>query len=150
MGPPNGGCQKGRDCELAVAHIRKSASNVMLHRGLDFQTVRVVCKGCGWYRIIAHSGCADGKRALVNISVSKDPSHVLRAKVVEVPKDLPLADVLRDHPGFRDLVHEAHQEGLFRMKAKFQTLLSGQTCPRCNKSGRLELCQFDGPGHVRY
>ena len=29
----------------------------MLHQGLDFQTVRVLCKNCGWFRNIAHSGC---------------------------------------------------------------------------------------------
>jgi hypothetical protein len=123
----------------------------MLHRGLDFQSVRVVCKGCGWCRIIAHSGCADGKRALVSISLSSDPSHVLHAKVVEVPKDLLLADALRDHPGFRDLVQEAHEKGLFRMQAEFQPLLIGQACPRCKTVGRLELSQTGGPGpHVRY
>jgi hypothetical protein len=123
----------------------------MLHRGLDFHAVRVVCKGCGWHRIIAHSGCADGKRALVRISASNDPSHVLHAKVVEVAKDLPLADALRDHLGFRDLVHEAHEKGLLRMEAEFQPLLSGQACPRCKTVGKLELNQTWGPGpHVRY
>ena len=84
----------------------------MLHRGLDFHSVRVLCKGCGWYRNIAHSGCADGKRALVHISVSDDPSHVLHAEVVEVSEDLRLDVALRDHPGFRDLVHEAQEKGL--------------------------------------
>lgn len=123
----------------------------MLHRGLDFHTVRVLCKGCGWYRNIAHSGCADGKRALVCISVSDDPSHVLHAEVVETAQDLPLPDVLRDHPGFSDLVHEAHEKGLLRMEAEFQPLLSGQACPRCKAVGRMELSQLRNLGrHVRY
>ena len=123
----------------------------MLHRGLDFQTVRVLCKCCGWYRNIAHSGCADGKRALVSISASDDPSHVLHAKVVEVAEDLLLADVLRDHPGYRDLDHEAHQKGLVRMEAEFQPLLSGRACPRCATVGKLELSQIWNLGtHVRY
>lgn len=123
----------------------------MRHRGLDFHTVRVLCKGCGWSRNIAHSGCADGKRALVQILVSDDPSHVLHAKVVEVSEDLPLDDVLRSNPGFRDLVHEAHQKGLLRLEAEFQPLLGGQACPRCGTVGKLELSQIWNRGtHVRY
>src|SRR4051794_17408795 len=118
----------------------------MLHRGLDFHTVRVLCKGCGWYRNIAHSGCADGKRALVQILASDDPSHVLQASVIEISEDLPLADALRDHPGFRDLVYEAHDMGLLRMEAQFQPLLSGRACPRCGTVGRLELSQIHNLG----
>ena len=114
----------------------------MPHRGLDFHTVRVLCKGCGGYRNIAHSGCADGKRALVRISISDDPSHVLHAKVVEVSEDLRLDDALRDHPGFRDLVHEAYEKGLLRMEGEFQPLLREQACPRCNTVGKLELSQI--------
>lgn len=123
----------------------------MLHRGLDFHTVRVLCKGCGWFRNVAHSGCADGKRALVAISAANDPSHVLQAKVIEVSEDLPLDDVLRDHPGFRDLVHEAHEKGLIRMESEFQPLLHQQACPRCETVGKLELSQIWNLGsHVRY
>jgi hypothetical protein len=123
----------------------------MLHRGLDFQTLRVLCKGCGWYRNIAHGGCADGKRALVQISESSDPTHILHAKVLEVPEDLPLHDVLRDHPGFRDLVVEAHQKGLLRMESEFQPLLRSRACPRFKAIGKLELSQIGNLGsHVRY
>jgi len=123
----------------------------MLHRGLDFHTVRVFCKGCGWFRNIAHAGCADGKRALVAISASDNPSHILHAKVIEVSEDLPLDKVLRDHPGFRDLVHEACEKGLIRMESEFQPLLQGQACPRCGTVGRLELSQIWNIGtHVRY
>src|SRR5579862_154613 len=123
----------------------------MLHKGLDFHTIRVLCKGCGWFRNIAHSGCADGKRALVAISVADNPSHVLRAKVIEVSEHLPLDEVLRDNPGFRDLVHEAHEKGLIRMESEFQPLLQGQFCPRCRTVGKLELSQYWNLGsHVRY
>lgn len=123
----------------------------MLRKGLDFHTVRVVCKNCGWYRNIAHSGCADGKRALLNISVSDDPSHVLRGEVIEVSEDSPLEDVLREHPGFQDLVHEAHEMGLIRMEEQFQPLLGSEACPRCEKVGNLKLSQLWNLGaHVRY
>ena len=87
----------------------------------------------------------------MNISASDDPTHVLRAKVVEVAEELPLSDMLRDHPGFRDLVHEAHEKGLLRMEAEFQPLLSERACPRCKTAGRLELSQLWNLGrHVRY
>jgi hypothetical protein len=123
----------------------------MLHRGLDFQTVRVLCKHCGWFRNIAHSGCADGKRALVRISRSTDPTHVLHGEVIEVPED---ADVTREferHPGFRDLVTEAHQKGLLAMEREFLPLLQDQACPRCKAGGHLELSQIWNLGsHVRY
>jgi hypothetical protein len=101
----------------------------MLHRGLDFQTVRVLCKGCGRVRNIAHSGCADGRRALVSVSWSDDPSHVLHARVVEVPEDRPLAEVLREHPEYRDLDEEAKRKGLIALEREFQPLLEGQSCP---------------------
>lgn len=123
----------------------------MLHPGLDFHTVRVVCTGCGWYRNIAHSGCADGKRALVHIERSRDPSHVLRSKVIEVSEALPLSEALEANPGYRDLVAEAHEKGLFRMEAEFLPLVVDQACPRCKQVGSLGLSQIWNPGsHVRY
>jgi hypothetical protein len=123
----------------------------MLHQGLDFQTVRVLCQGCGWFRNIAHSGCADGKRALVSISRSVDRSHVLHAKVVEVPEERPLEEVLKEHVGYRDLVDEAHRKGLYPLMNEFQPLLDGQACPRCKLIGKLELDQILHLGsHVRY
>ena len=123
----------------------------MLHPGLDFHTVRVLCKKCGWFRNIAHSGCADGKRALVAVERSNDSSHVLQAKVIEVPEDLPLADALEAYPGYRDLVSDAHEKGLFRMESEFAPLMNDQACPRCKTVGRLELSQLWNLGqHVRY
>jgi len=122
----------------------------MLHRGLDFLTVRVLCHACGWFRIIAHSGCADGKRALVSIFRSQDPSHVLEAKVVEVPEERPLATVLREHAEHRDLVDEAHRKGLIKLMQEFEPLLEGQACPRCKTVGKLELDQTWRVEHVRY
>ena len=123
----------------------------MLHRGLDFHTVRVLCANCGWFRNIAHSGCADGRRALVLIARSQDPSHVLHGKVIEVSEDLPLCEVLNDHPGYRDLVTEAHEKGLFRMQDEFRPLVANQNCPRCKTVGGLSLSQLWNLGrHVRY
>ena len=123
----------------------------MLHRGFDFHTVRIVCKHCGWFRNIAHSGCADGNRALVLIQRSNDHSHVLQAKVIEVPESVPLADALASNPGYRDLVSEAHEKGLIRMEQDFAPLLNDQACPRCKTIGMLELSQQWNLGqHVRY
>ena len=123
----------------------------MLHRGLDFHTVRVLCKSCGWFRNIAHSGCADGKRALVSVTRAQDPSHVLHAKVIEVPEALPLQEALQSHPGYRDLVTEAHEKGLFRMEDEFAPLVGDQSCPRCKAVGMLRLSQLWNLGsHVRY
>ena len=123
----------------------------MLHPGLDFQSVRVICKKCGWFRVIGHSGCAEGKRALVKITQSKDLSHVLHAQVVEVSEDKPIQEVLAVHPGFRDLVTEAHEKGLFAMEREFLPLLEGRACPRCQSVGQLELSQIHFHGrHNRY
>jgi hypothetical protein len=123
----------------------------MLHRGLDFHTVRVLCKHCGWFRNIAHSGCADGKRALVRISRSDDPSHILHGEVVEVPEDANVAVEFERYPGFRDLDAEAHKKGLIAMEREFLPLLKDQVCPRCKAGGRLELSQIWNLGsHVRY
>jgi hypothetical protein len=123
----------------------------MLRRGLDFHTVRVLCTGCGWFRNIAHSGCADGKRALVCIERSRDPSHVLHGTVIEVPESLPLSEALQAHPRYRDLVAEAHEKGLLQMEAEFSSLVIDQACPRCKQVGVLSLSQIRNlGGHVRY
>jgi len=123
----------------------------MLHQGLDFHTVRVLCKQCGWFRNIAHSGCSDGKRALVAVERSADPSHVLHAKIIEVPEELPLVEALESHLGYRDLVTEAQEKGLFRMESEFAPLLHDQACPRCQTVGGLQLSQLWNLGrHVRY
>jgi hypothetical protein len=122
----------------------------MLHRGLDFHTVRVLCKQCGWFRNIAHSGCADGKRALVAVERSADPTHVLHAKVIEVPEELPLVEALEAHPGYRDLVSEAHEKGLLRMEHEFAPLLKDEACPRCKTVGSLEMQLWRLGQHVRY
>ncbi len=123
----------------------------MLHVGFDFQTVRVLCTHCGWFRNIAHSGCSDGKRALVAVRRSKDPSHVLQAKVIEVAESIPLDEALEAHPGFRDLDAESHQKGLHPMLEEFDPLVADQACPRCTQTGKLRLDQIHMMGrHVRY
>jgi hypothetical protein len=123
----------------------------MLHHGLDFHAVRVLCANCGWFRNIAHSGCADGLRALVQIERAKDPSHVLHAKVIEMPETVPLADAMQAHPGYRDLVADAHEKGLLRMEDGFAPLVADQSCPRCKTIGALKLSLIWNLGsHVRY
>jgi hypothetical protein len=123
----------------------------MLRPGLDFQSVRVLCKKCGWFRVIAHSGCAEGKRALVKITRSKDQSHVLHADVVEIPQEKPIQEALAANPGFRDLVAEAHEKGLIATEREFLPLLEDQACPRCRSVSQLELSQIHFHGrHVRY
>jgi hypothetical protein len=116
-----------------------------------FHTVRVLCNACGWFRNIAHSGCAEGRRAIVAIELSQDPTHVLKAKVVEVPENRPLAEVLAAHPGYRDLVHEAHENGLIRTLNTFDVLLADKVCPRCEVEGKMTAGQILELGkHVRY
>jgi hypothetical protein len=89
--------------------------------------------------------------ALVSISRSSDPTHVLHASVVEVPANQPIADALMAHPGFRDLEAEAHAQGLLAMQRSFDQLLNEQSCPRCKAIGKLELSQIQYLGqHVRY
>ena len=111
----------------------------MPHQGSDFHTVRVVCKQCGWCRKVAHSGCSGGKRALLLVERSKDPTHVLYAKVVEVPEDLPVAEALATHSGYRDLAAEVLAKGLHQIQDELFPLFVDQACPRCKTAGRLEL-----------
>jgi hypothetical protein len=121
----------------------------MEHRGLDFRKVRIVCHHCGWCRNIAHWGCADGKRALILVSKSSDPSHVLHARIVEVPEERPLEEVLREHPGYLDLGDESKRKGS-AMMSEFRKLLDIQACPRCKSVGEMELEVMWTVEHVRY
>jgi len=76
---------------------------------------------------------------------------VLHGEVVEVPEDSDVATKLERHPGFRDLVAEAHEKGLVAMEREFLPLLHDQVCPRCKTGGCLELSQIWNVGsHVRY
>src|SRR5688572_28676588 len=107
----------------------------MLHEGLDFHVVRALCKGCGWHRVVAHSGTSDGKRALVKLSRASDPSHVVEASVVEIPEAMATADWTAQYPGFCDLVAEAYDKGLLAAMRNYSSLFAGQVCPRCNREG---------------
>lgn len=109
---------------------------------LKFKTIRVLCRSCGWFRNLAQSGCAEGKRALVALSASGDPSHILKAKVLEVSIGQPLDEVLKTHPEYRDLDSEAHRKGLKVLLQEFQPWLAGQICPRCKAVDKLELGQI--------
>lgn len=69
----------------------------------------------------------------------------------QVPETLPLANALQQHPGFRDMVVEASEKGLFRLEAEFLPLLDDQQCPRCHARNSLRLSQVWNLGtHVRY
>ena len=123
----------------------------MLHKGLDFHLVRIVCHHCGWYRNIAHSGCADGKRAIVRIARSHDPSHVLHAKVIEIPEGQIESTWKATYPDYHDLVKEAQEKGLLATMREYDTLLHEQPCPRCKQTNELKLEQFwTCAEHARY
>ena len=123
----------------------------MIHKGLDFHVVRIVCHHCGWYRNIAHSGCADGKRAIVRVEKSKDPSHVLHAKVIEIPEEQSESEWKTRYPEYHDLVKEARKKSLLATMREYSPLLKNQTCPRCKQTHGLELEQFwDPTEHTRY
>ncbi len=122
----------------------------MLHKGLDFHTLKVTCS-CGWFRNIAHSGCADGKRAIVKIIQSKDPSHVLYAKVKEISESLNNTDWKKQYPDFVGLFAEAYDKGLLSAMDEYSYLLEDKSCPRCKDTGQLKLeqeCSLEQ--HVRY
>jgi hypothetical protein len=107
--------------------------------GFEFSTVRVLCQDCGWYRNIGYSGIKDNVRALIRISESRDPSHILHGSVLEFPISESLENILATHPDYRDLEAEAQRKGLFPMLDEFKPLLVSRCCPRCKKQGHLCL-----------
>jgi len=74
---------------------------------------------------------------------------VLHARVVEVPEDRPLEEVLREHPGYRDLHDESQRKG-YAMLSEYKPLLDEQACPRCKSIGSMELDVLWTIEHVRY
>jgi hypothetical protein len=123
----------------------------MLRDEQDLNLVRIICQKCGWSRDLTRAGCSEGKRTLVAIERSKDPSHVLRANVIVVPEERPLIEVLQEHPGYCDFVREAYEKGLHRLTAEIDHLLQGQTCPRCKKPGGFTLGRtLSLKQHARY
>ena len=126
--------------------LDRNISGVHAHgivtKSLKFKTIRLLCRNCGWFRNLAQSGFAEGKRALVSLSQSGDPSHILKAKVLEVPIGQPLDEVFNEHPEYRDLDSEAHRKGWKVLIKEFQPMLAGQACPRCKLVDKLELGQI--------
>ena len=114
----------------------------MESKSFNFKTIRLLCCNCGWFRNLAQSGFADGKRALVSLCQSGDPSHILKAKVLKVPIGQPLDEVFNEHPEYRDLDSEAHRKGLKVLMQEFQPWLAGQACPRCQTVDKLVLDQI--------
>ncbi len=111
-------------------------------KSLKFKTIRLLCRNCGWFRNLAESGLAEGKRALVSLAPSGDPSHILKAKVLKVSIGQPLDEVFDQHPEYRDFDSEAHRKGLKVLLQEFQPLLVGQACPRCKSVDKLVLDQI--------
>ena len=126
--------------------LDRNISGVHAHgmelKRLKFKTIRLLCRNCGWFRNLAQSGFAEGKRALVSLSQSGDLSHILKAKVLKVPIGQPLDEVFQEHPEYRDLDSEAHRIGLKVLMQEFQPWLTGQTCPRCKSIDKLVLDQI--------
>ena len=122
----------------------------MLHKGIDFHILRIFCSNCGWQRVIAHTGCAEGKRAIVKISTSKDSAHVLHAKVKEIPinQDKNIWSVKFE--GYEDLLSKAHEVGLYKALEPYSNLLNGKSCPKCGKINDLNLSQEWKVKHPRY
>ena len=107
--------------------------------GLEFCTVRVLCHDCGWFRNIGYTGTKDNVRAVIKIQKSKDPSHILRGKVLEFSVEKSLEEIAVANPEFRDLNAEAHQKGLNATMNEFYPLIQDALCPRCKKEGNLCL-----------
>ncbi len=119
--------------------------------GYDFNTVRVLCNACGWFRNIGYTGLKGSVRAVIRIQRAKDPTHILHGKVLELPADKPMDEVAETCPGFRDLEAEAYRKGLFAAMAEFDALLADAICPRCKKGGRLCLSSIKEPGReIKY
>ena len=122
----------------------------MLHKGLDFYILRIFCSNCGWQRIIGHTGCANGKRAIIKISISKDSAHVLHAKIKEIPISLDKGIWSNQFKGYEDLVSKSHKEGLFKALETYSNLLNGKNCPKCGEINELNLVQEWKAKHPRY
>lgn len=101
----------------------------------DFTTVRALCTGCGWFRILGYCGQKDGLRAVIRIdSDAASSSNLLRGRVLEFPS-IYGADEWPE--GYRDLSEESHRSGMVAVERTFDPLLDGRYCPRCKKTGSL-------------
>jgi hypothetical protein len=108
----------------------------------EFETIRVVCVACGWFRVLGYSGCKDGVRALIRIRPARGASNVLHGDVLEIPADVPFDIWSEKHPEYRDLQHEAHAHGIVGAMKEFDHMLACCPCPRCVCIGKLILNQY--------
>ncbi len=122
----------------------------MLRKGLDFRILKIICSNCGWNRKFAHTGIANGKRAIVKIYESKDSSHVLDANVKEIPVDLTTEYWKNRYPDYEDLVSKAYEIGLHKALERYSNLLNKKNCPRCKRNDNLNLNQEWCAEHPRY
>lgn len=112
----------------------------------EFETVRALCKACGWFRIVGYSGCKGAVRALIRLGRARTGNNVLEAKVLEVPADVPSDVWSEDYPGHQDLENEAQTKGLFRAMSEFDHLFANRSCPRCGRIGNMTLDQYKMAG----
>jgi hypothetical protein len=111
--------------------------------GYEHSVVRVVCYQCGWFRVIGYTGSKYTfstrlwTRALIRVRKARDACNVLSADVIEFETDDPTQDVSNRIPGYRDLEHEAHRDGLVATLGTMDSLAANQICPRCKQRGSL-------------
>ena len=107
----------------------------------EFETVRAVCKACGWFRIVGYTGSKGDVRALIRIQRARCGRNVLRSRVIEMPAAVALETCLEKYTGYQDLQHEAYAKGLVKTMDEFAHYLADQPCPRCKRLGHLVLDQ---------
>ena len=105
----------------------------------EFHTVRVLCRSCGWFRVLGYTGVKGKTRALIRIDTNANQHNLLRGKVREVSIDSKPAQWPKD---YSDLKLKAHEMGLYQAQALFDPLLEGRSCPRCQHDDKLTVDWF--------
>lgn len=108
-----------------------------------FATVRAVCYGCGWYRILGYTGTNGDVRALIRVEPSRSSCNVLWSKVITVPADQEIADLAREYPQYHDLLWEwdwrrGKSEPL-EARRPYRDMVKDRACPRCKRVGGVYL-----------
>ena len=115
----------------------------MRSRFPGFATVRAVCYGCGWYRILGYTGANGSTRGLIRVERARSACNVLWAKVVTVGAERDLSQLQYEYPHYRDLEHAWSWERPVRdsidAKRPYWALVRGQPCPRCKRLGGVYL-----------
>ncbi len=116
---------------------RYAAEEATRSRLPGFATVRAVCYGCGWYRILGPTGTDGVTRALIRVERARNPCNVLWTRVMTVPAKQPPSDLASRFPNYRDLEHEWHYRRPARERIEahrpYWELVKDQPCPRCKR-----------------